>query len=53
MRVFICTIYNLQEYVRLNNQRYFFSSVFKHIEVVNFHIRNFDNIAVVFFHKHL
>lgn len=49
--VFKCTVYNLQEYVNLNNQCYFFSSVCKHIEVVNFHIRNFDNIEVVSFHK--
>jgi len=51
--VFKCTIYNVQEYVRLNNQCYFFSSVCKHFEVVNFNIRSFDNIEVVSFHKHL
>lgn len=46
-----CTVYNLQECLRLNNQCYFFSSFYKNIEV-NFHVRNFDNIEVESFHKH-
>ena len=50
--VFKYTVHNLQECLRLNNHCYFFSSFYKHIEVVHFHIRNFDNIEFVSFHKH-